>query len=178
MITANSRAADIRVAAVKDVYENDDGQMRVSMLDSDTGNSFEVPLTAPGGVFPRPGDTWLLSKDLGFWRFDRCLRLVTNEANPETSIAQVMDSLAARGLIMPTFGGGTDPEAPHLAKIGEVRWFSYVPDAYWWPEADGATVNRAEYRELGAQISPGTTPTFVLPEAPILGDARPYVCAR
>lgn len=174
----DSRSADIRIATVTDITEEEGGNRIVRMVDSDTAQSFEIPLSAPGGVYPRPGDTWLLTKDLGFWSLDRCIIMVSQEANPDRTISSILDTLMERGLITASFGGGTDPEAPHLAKIGEVRWFSYTPDPFWWPEADGATVQRAQYRELGAKIAPGTSSTFPLPLVPVLGGSTPHVCAR
>ena len=178
MSTWDSRSADIRIATVVDINEDGEGNRTLMMTDSDTSQSFSIPLSAPGGIYPRPGDTWLMTKELGFWALDRCINLVSQEANPDRTIGAILDTLTERGLITTSFGGGSDPEAPHLAKIGETRWFNYTPDPFWWPEADGATVQRSEYRELGSVLSPGTSTTFDLPMAPILGDSVPHVCAR
>ena len=177
MATASSRSADIRIATVLDIVETPSGKM-VSMVDSDTATPFEVPLSAPGAVAPVPGDTWMLTREYGPWMLDRCLIMVSTEARPESTISAVLDALMERGLISPNFGTGTDPEAPHLAKIGQIRWFAYEPDPYWWPEADGSVVQRNQYRELGNKIDPGTSATFTLPLVPTLGGSKPYVCAR
>lgn len=176
--SANSRSADIRIGTVLDIFTSDKGRRMVTMVDMDTSSSFDIPLSAPGGIFPRVGDTWMLTKDFGFWSFKQCVNLISHEASPEKSLRAIIDTLTDRGLVSPSLGGGEDPEAPHLAKIGQIRWFAYTPDPYWWPEADGSSVSRPMYRELGNQISPGVTPTFDLPLVPILGDALPYVCAR
>jgi hypothetical protein len=176
--SARSRSADIRIGTVLGITTSDRGVKMANLVDSDTASPFEIPLSAPGGVYPRPGDTWMLTKDFGFWSFKQCIGMPSRDASPERTVRAVIDTLAERGLISPSFGGGSDPEAPHFAKIGQIRWFAYTPDPYWWPEADGASVSRREYLELGEQIAPGSSPTFPLPLVPTLGEATPFVCAR
>ena len=166
-------AAEYRIATVLSVENT-----KLQMVDNATGNSFTINSSTPGGVGALPGDVWLLDITLGTWTLKQCIQKATIEANPARNIAEVIAALEARQVITTSFSSANDPEGLHLAKIGEVRWISYAPDPFWWPEADGSTVQRLQYRELGAAIDPGTTPTFDLPLAPILGTVVPYVCAR
>lgn len=166
-------AAEYRVATVVAVEDN-----ILQMVDNSTANSFSINSSTPGGMGALPGDVWLLDMSLGTWALKQCLQKATQEANPARNFSEVMQQLESRQLVTTSFSNANDPEGLHLAKIGEVRYISYAPDPFWWPEADGATVQRLQYRELGSVVSPGTSTTFVLPLAPLLGTVRPYVCAR
>lgn len=166
-------AVEYRIATVISVEDN-----RLQMMDNATANSFAIPSSTPGGIGASPGDIWLLDMSLGSWSLKQCIQRASDEANPARSLADVMARLESRQLVTTSFPSSDTPEGLHLAKIGEVRYISYAPDPFWWPEADGATVQRLKYRELGSVIDPGTSPTFDLPLAPILGTVVPYVCAR
>jgi hypothetical protein len=166
-------AVEYRIATVLSIEEN-----LLQMVDKATANIFIVNSSTPGGVGAIPGDIWLLDMTLGVWALKQCIQKASDAANPARNLAEVMATLETRQLVNTSFPDSGTPEALHLAKIGEVRYISYAPDPFWWPEADGATVQRLKYRELGSVIDPGTSPTFDLPLVPILGTVLPYVCAR
>ena len=165
-----SRTQDERLGSVIAI---DNGM--VQMIDHATGQSFEIPLSAPGGVNPIPGDQWICRRLSGFWAFDRCVG--SGQPPPQRSFLEVMERLVARGLIDPSFIDGSG-EAMHLAYIGEVRWFAIVPNDRWVP-ANGAPLNRVRYRELAQKLDPeGDGETFAAPTAVASGTVQPYVCAR
>lgn len=166
-------SVEYRVATVVDVVDNS-----LQMVDHATGTTFSIPSSAPGAVGALPGDQWILDMSMGTWALKQCILKAPLDARPDRSLREIIDTLRSRQLISTAFEDADDPEGLHLAKIGEVRYISYAPDSYFWPEADGATVSRLKYRELGNLIAPGTSDTFDLPCLPIMGTVRPYVCAR
>lgn len=172
------RGAEYRVASVVDIVRDESGEDLASMIDHVTASSFTVPLSTPSGVFPVPGDQWLLRRDLGFWAFDRCLSTPERDARPQTSFREVLATLRARGMVWDSFIDGEHREAPHLAYVGEVRFFPFIPDPYYWVE-EGQTLSRAEYPELARVLDPdGTSDTFSVPpvDSPVTVGA--YFCAR
>jgi hypothetical protein len=152
-----------------------------SLIDSSSGQSFVVPMEAPGGILPAPGDMWKCVRDERGWHFDSCLRL--REPIVERTFREVLKSLSERGLITHSFVDG-DGEAPHLAYIGEVRLFAFTPPAEWVPCApdDTLVLDRVMYRELAAVVDPGTSSTFTIPSVTVTstpsGAVKPYICAR
>lgn len=135
-----------------------------SLVEHSTVTPFDVPMSAPGGVLPVVGDQWVCTRDQGFYAFDQCLFTVQTKYNPHTNFRQVLGAIGARGVADPSFADAVHPEAPHLAYIGEVRWFSFVPDPMYWVPASGQEVNRVEYRELAWKVDPdGTSETFTVP---------------
>ena len=155
------------------------GVATVSLVDRVTGGSFSAGVSSPSGISPIVGDFWACTSENGVWCLDYCLVTRRTGAAPQTSFRQVMQRLIERGLVDPSFLDGEHPEAFHLAYIGEVRWFAFVPDPYFWLPCDGAAVSRLEYRELAGEIdSEGTSATFLTPVVPNAGAVQPYVCAR
>lgn len=177
------KGSDFRVASVMSI-DQEPGETTVyaHMVDHSTANSFQVPLSAPGGVVPVPGDQWMLTGTHGFWNFERCLVMADRTSHPQTSFAHVMDTLRSRGLVADSFMDSSRPEAPHLAYIGEVRMFltTITPDPHYWVLADGGTVPRLKYRELSGVIDPaGTSINLTVPLVSGLpATVQPYVCAR
>lgn len=135
------------------------------MIDAATGMSYDVAMSAPGGVLPIPGDQWVCCKEAsGFWSFERCVSM--RNAQPQTSFRDSMQMLIDRGLVSPSYPDGTN-EAYHLAYIGEIRYFPFLlPPNDRWIRADGTFVNRVQYRELAHVLDPlGTSTTFQVPKA-------------
>lgn len=133
------------------------------VIDVATGMSFDIALSAPGGVLPIPGDQWVCSREAsGFWAFERCVSM--RNAQPQTSFRDSMQVLIDRGLLNPSYADGTN-EGYHLAYIGEIRYFPFlVPPNDRWIPANGAFVNRVQYRELAHVFDPlGTSTTFQVP---------------
>jgi hypothetical protein len=125
-------------------------------IDKSTGASFELSVSAPGGVRPMAGDMWIVTRLEGTWNFDRCVTMA--QAPPQRTFAETMAVLAQRGLIDPSYPDGNN-EAMHLAYIGECRWFAYPPNDRWVQA--GATLNRVKYRELAQVLDPpGQSTTF------------------
>lgn len=143
-----------------------------SMIDVATGMTFDVTLSAPGGVLPIPGDQWIVCREAtGFWSFERCVSM--RNAQPQTSFRESMQVLVERGLINPSFADGTN-EAYHLSYIGEIRYMPFaLPPNDRWIRADGTFVNRVKYRELAHVLDPlGTSTTFQVPMAADLQKAN------
>lgn len=137
----------------------------VYLVEDRTTDQFDVPLAAPGGVRPLPGDYWLCTRALtGYWALDRLITSRRTADRPQRSFREVVQRLTGRGLVDMSPLDSDSPEAPHLAHIGQVRWFPFVPDPHFWPAADGSALNRVQYPELAAVLDPtGTSETFTIP---------------
>lgn len=139
------------------------------MIDVATGRTFDIALSAPGGVLPVVSEQWVVRREeSGFWAFDRCVARTIKA--PQKSFSETMTELTNRGLINPSYADGTS-ESYTLANIGQIRWFAiaYTPNDRWL-RCDGAQVSRSAYRELAHIIDPlGTTDTFT---APLVADAE------
>jgi len=134
--------------------------MKISLVtDLQTKGQFTVPSSAPGRINPQEGDLWQLSRETGYWAFDK---LIAKGPEKVTStMSEVVQALQDLGLIeyIPAHRGlspDTAPlEMPYGAYIGEIRAFlSGTAPAGWLP-ADGSLQSRVRYRELFNMI--GTT---------------------
>lgn len=173
------RGSTERRAIVASVSERD-GKLWVQMIDAATSSPFEVPHSVPGGMAPIPGDYWVCDNSYGFWALRSIITPRQTMTKPQRTFREIIALLRDRFIIDPSFADAEHREAPHLAYIGEVRWFGFVPDPYYWLPVEGQAVNRVKYRELAAVIDPGgTTENFTMPDdVDGYGSVLPYMCAR
>lgn len=173
------RSSNDRTAVIYDVVHHPDGSATTTCVDATTGTPFPVPLSSPGGVLPTEGDMWELSRDRGFWEFDRCIRLAPRQASPDTSPKDIISTLSKKGLIQDGFGT-TWPTiySDQLgSQVGEVKWFADEAvangiDDRFWLKADGTAFNPKAYFKLYKVLSGGDTSsiptTYSLPQIDLI----------
>lgn len=141
--------------AIVDVVNVDSvsGMKVALMTDLQTKGQFTIPMSAPGRITPQEGDIWQLSRETGYWAFDKLI--AKSQESVVSTMGQAMQVMTDLGLMefVPEYRGYGDPsgapvELPVGAHVGQIRWFFSDVVPAGWLKLDGSLYSRLRYRRL------------------------------
>lgn len=132
---------------------NSSGTLTALVTELTTGGQLTVPMSAPGRISPQEGDIWQLSREMGYWSFDKLI-----SKGPEKVVSTMEEAFMAfeaLGIVRydPSLRGteasiAMPPEVPRGAHIGQIRAFTGTIAPKGWLPCLGGAYSRRRYRQL------------------------------